>query len=213
MALQNTSLWVHNGKGERQISLEGNGTDAKFTPDGKKLCYLIVREAPNDFTWYRNLGELQIADVESGRSEPLVPGFSVLDYDVSADGRHVVMSTTDSEGRSRLWVCAVPIEARRSYRSRNRRGRVSSRFGPDGEVFFSQVGRDVHVCLPRAPRRQRTAKGARRTGVPAVGVFHPDGRWIVGWERRFPVADHPQFRLFRWTGGCQLSKSVTLSLS
>ena len=27
MALQNTSLWVHDAKGERQISLEGNGTN------------------------------------------------------------------------------------------------------------------------------------------------------------------------------------------
>jgi hypothetical protein len=34
--------------GDRQISLEGNGTKPRFTPDGKKLCYLIVKEAPND---------------------------------------------------------------------------------------------------------------------------------------------------------------------
>jgi Tol biopolymer transport system component len=42
VALQNTSLWVHDAKGERQISLEGNGYNARFTPDGKKLCYMIA---------------------------------------------------------------------------------------------------------------------------------------------------------------------------
>jgi hypothetical protein len=86
VALQNTSLWVHDVKGERQILLEGNGANPKFTPDGKKLCYLIVKEAPNDFAWYRNPGELRIADLNSGRSEPMVRGLPVLDYDISADG-------------------------------------------------------------------------------------------------------------------------------
>jgi hypothetical protein len=56
VALQNTSLWVHDARGERQISLEGNGTNPKFTPDGRKLCYLIVGEASNEFAWYRNPG-------------------------------------------------------------------------------------------------------------------------------------------------------------
>jgi Tol biopolymer transport system component len=37
VALQNTSLWIHDAKGERQISLEGNGNNPKFTPDGKEL--------------------------------------------------------------------------------------------------------------------------------------------------------------------------------
>jgi hypothetical protein len=52
-----------------------------------------------------------MADLYSGRSEPLVRGFPVLDYDISADGRQVVMSTTDREGKSRLW--AAPLDPRR----------------------------------------------------------------------------------------------------
>jgi Tol biopolymer transport system component len=87
VALRNTSLWIHDAKAERQISLEGNGNKARFTPDGKKLCYLISQEARDEFTWYRNPGELRIADLESGRSEPVVRGFPVLDYDISADSQ------------------------------------------------------------------------------------------------------------------------------
>jgi len=63
VTLQNISLWVHDAKGERQISLEGNATSPKFTPDGRKLCYLIVREGTDEFAWYRNPGELRIADL------------------------------------------------------------------------------------------------------------------------------------------------------
>ena len=42
VALENVSVWLHDARGERQISLEGNAADPKFTPDGKKLCYRII---------------------------------------------------------------------------------------------------------------------------------------------------------------------------
>ena len=42
VALSSTSLWLHDGSGERQISVEGNAVDAKFTPDGKTLLYKVV---------------------------------------------------------------------------------------------------------------------------------------------------------------------------
>ena len=48
VALQNASIWLHDASGERQISsLEGIAVTPKFTPDGQKLCYLIVREFPS----------------------------------------------------------------------------------------------------------------------------------------------------------------------
>jgi Tol biopolymer transport system component len=134
VALQNTSLWVHDAQGERQISLEGNGADPKFTPDGKKLCYLIVREAPSAFGFYREPGELQVADVESGRSEPLVRGFQVLDYDISADGRGVVMWTTDAEGKNRLWL--APLDRSSPPRQIPDIEGGQPKFAPSGEILF-----------------------------------------------------------------------------
>ena len=74
MALQNTSLWVHDAGGERQISLEGNAAQPRFTPDGKKLLCRIVKEAPSEFGFYRDLGELRIVDLKSSSPEPLVRG-------------------------------------------------------------------------------------------------------------------------------------------
>ena len=97
-ALQNVSIWLHDARGERQISsLEGIAANPKFTPDGKKLCYAIVKGAPTPFS--PQPGEVWVADVESGRSQSLVPGFRALDYDVSADGQQVVMDATDPEGK------------------------------------------------------------------------------------------------------------------
>jgi DNA-binding winged helix-turn-helix (wHTH) protein len=45
VTLANVSVWLHDAKGERQISLEGNAADPRFTPDGRKLCYRIVTKA------------------------------------------------------------------------------------------------------------------------------------------------------------------------
>ena len=143
VALRSTSIWVHDAKGERQISVEGFGYKARLTPDGKKLCYMIFKEAP----WkdsYRKPGELQVADLESGRSEPLVPGLPVLEYDLSVDGRQVVMSTPDSQGKPRLWV--MPFDrSSPPVQIPNVEG-AFPKFGAGNDIFFSHLdGKSVFV--------------------------------------------------------------------
>jgi len=178
VALENTSLWVHNAKGERQISLEGNGAKPKFTPDGKRLCYLIVKEAPNKFTWYRDPGELRIADLESGRSEPVVRGLSVLDYDISPDGQRVVIWTMDTEGKPRLWVARLDRSSSPAPIPNVEGG--SPRFGPDGDIFFRRAEKTSTFVYRVHP----DGAGLRKALADPVFLLwdvSPDGRWISGW--------------------------------
>src|SRR5262249_55301121 len=92
VTLSNISIWFHDASGDRPISLEGNSVDPKFTLDGRSLCYRIVKQTPNQLRFMgREPGEVWATDLTSGRSESLVPGFQALDYDISADGRQVVM--------------------------------------------------------------------------------------------------------------------------
>jgi len=178
VALQNTSLWVHDAKGERQISLEGNGHNPKFTPDGKKLCYLIVKEAPNEFAWYRNPGELRIADLQSGRSEPLAPGLPILDYDISADGQQVVMWTTDREGKPRLWVAPLDRSSPPMQVPNVEGG--SPKFGPGGDVFFRHV-EGMSTFVYRVHPDGTALRKALAEPVYFLYGVSPDGRWIYGW--------------------------------
>ena len=174
VALQNTSLWIHDARGERQISLEGNAANPRFTPDGKKLCYMVVKEAPNAWVFYRDPGELRIADVESGYSEPLVPKLQVLDYDISRDGRQLVLWTDDR----RIWL--APFD--RSSPPRQVPGVVGGhpRFGPDGDIFFRrEEGNSTFVF-----RVHRDGSGLRRVFDQPVLILYdvsPNGRWVVGW--------------------------------
>ena len=197
VAVQNASLWVHDNKGERQVSLEGNANNPKFTPDGKKLFYLTVIKAPNQFAWYRNPGELRVADLESGRSEPLMPGFPVLEYDISPDSKLVVMSTTDPEGKTRLWV--MPFDrSSQPVQIPNVEG-ASPKFGLDNDIFFRHLDGKTEFVYRVHP----DGTGLGKASTAPVFLFNdvsPDGRWLLVWA---PIGGNgpPSICLFPVNGG------------
>jgi Tol biopolymer transport system component len=184
VALQNISLWLHDARGERRISVEGNAGEPKFTPDGRKLCYRIVRTPPNEWEWYRDAGEVRVADLESGRSEALVPGFQALDYDISADSRQVVMETADGAGKPRLWL--APLDRSSPPRQIPNVEGGSPRFGPDGEIFFRHVeGKPTMAgSIGFAYRVRPDGTGLGKALEPAVLILvgvSPDGKWLDAW--------------------------------
>ena len=64
-------------------------------------------------------------------------GFQALDYDISADGRQVVMETADSDGKPRLWL--APFDRSSPPRQIPNVEGGSPRFGPGGEIYFRQT--------------------------------------------------------------------------
>jgi len=199
VALQNASLWVHDAKGERQISLEGNAADPQFTLDGKGLLYRIVREPPSEFNEFRDSGEVRVADLETGRSEPLVRGFEVFSYALSADGRQIVMEAEDTQGKPRLWV--APMDRSAPPRQIPNVEGGSPTFGPDGEVFFRHVeGGDGFVY-----RVRQDGTGLRKAVEQPVllmgsGSVSPDGRWLEAWAP-LPGNGPPATQAFPLNGG------------
>ena len=45
--------------------------------------------------------------VDSGKSEAVFPGVSMLAYDVSPDDKQVVYATAGRDGKSQLWVAPI----------------------------------------------------------------------------------------------------------
>jgi Tol biopolymer transport system component len=178
VALQSASIWVHDANGERQISLlEGNAADPKFTPDGKKVCYRIVKEVPR-FGTVRDPGELWVADLTSGHSERLARDFHPLDYDISTDGKQVVMEAPDSEGKPRLWL--VSFDQRSAPRQIPGVEGRTALFGPGGEIFFR------HMEGPSAflYRVRSDGTGLRKVldhQILGLSGVSPDGRWVEAW--------------------------------
>jgi DNA-binding winged helix-turn-helix (wHTH) protein/Tol biopolymer transport system component len=104
VGLTQSTLWVRDAKGERQISSEGYAEFPKFSRDGKKLYYLVHRKGVSGQSSSR---ELWVADLETARRVRLMPDTLVSDYDVSPDGAQVVFSAADSENRSHLWLASL----------------------------------------------------------------------------------------------------------
>lgn len=177
VALRSTSVWLHDATGERQMSLEGNGVDAKFTTDGKTLLYKVVSSLGN----YPLPGELRVTNVDTGRSEVLIPGFQVIDYDVSGDGQQVVMEAADADGTSRIWL--VRLDRRLPHHQiPNVEGR-QPRFVPDGDILFRRSEGTATFVYRIRPDGTGIRKAIQQP-IPLLGAVSPDGRWITGWTSR-----------------------------
>jgi len=133
VGLRQSAVWVHDSSGERQVSLEGYSFGPKFTPDGKRLCYRILKGTLP----ISDPSELRVVELDSGRNEALLPGFRVVGgaaYDISPDGGDVVVAALDQEGKHRLWL--APLDRRSPpHRIPNAEGQ-EPKFGPRGEIFF-----------------------------------------------------------------------------
>jgi len=206
VALQTSSLWVHGAAGEKQISLEGNAAQPKFTPDGKKLLYRIVREPPSEYAFYRDLGELRVADLTSGRSEPVVASFQALDYDISADGREVVIETADRDGKPQLWLASLDRSAPPRQIPNVSGG--TPRFLPDGEIVFRRVeGSSAYGSNGFMYRARSDGTGVHKAfeqPVLFLSNISPDGKWLVAWAPRGGDGP-PAFQAFPLDGGSPIT--------
>lgn len=77
-----SALWIHDLKGERQITFEGYAYLPSFSKDGKRLYYLQRSKSNRRFV----SGELWTEDLPTGKKQRLLPDFEMQNYDVSADG-------------------------------------------------------------------------------------------------------------------------------
>jgi hypothetical protein len=122
-------------------------------------------------------GEVWVADLESGRSAPLASGFQVFSYDISVDGRQVVLETEDREGKPRLWLTSFERELPPRPLP-NVEGR-QPRFGPNGEIFFRGSDGFVYRVRPDGTGMQK----ALQQRILMFVAPSPDGKWLVGWAR------------------------------
>ncbi len=208
VGLTQSSIWLHDSSGDRQISLEGHAFDPKFTPDGKRLLYQVRKGTSS---------ELWVAELDSGRSEPLLPGLAlstpgdgaVGGYDISADGRQIVLESPDSGGKVRLWLS--PLDRRSPPRQIPNVEGEKPLFGATGEVFFRRL-EGTSAFLYRV--QQDGAELRKALDLSVVGMLgaSADRNWLV-------VGTHASGgnSIFRVDGGApvktQLLGPITLGWS
>jgi len=79
------SVWIHDAAGERAVSAEGSASNPMLSSDGKRVYYLLKKNASAP-------AELWSTELPTGRSTLALPGVSMTEFDLSADGRMVVFT-------------------------------------------------------------------------------------------------------------------------
>jgi len=177
-----SSIWLHDDRGDRQLTFEGyatfgigGGSASHFSTDGRKLYSLVRREEAREF----QDGELWATDLESSRSERLLPGITMVHVDVSADGKKVVFSRRDAGGKIQIWLAS--LERRFSPRrlSTSPYNEIRPLFDPAGDVLFvveEPAGRALYRVKPDGSERQRVLPDVRRLALSGIS---PDGEWVA----------------------------------
>ena len=179
-----TTVWFHDHDGDHQVSSEGAAMEPSFSPDGTKLYFLMANGQTTGF-------ELWKRELASGKTERLLPGYSMDGYSVSQDGKQIAFAMTGEDGRSGLWV--APANRRSSplrIVSSANRPSASVRVGasanedspfflPDGDLVFRAVDEGGTNYLYRVK-----SDGTDRQKISPEPVFDlvaisPDGQWAV----------------------------------
>jgi serine/threonine protein kinase len=168
-----SSLWIHDSKGERQITFEGYAYLPSLSRDTTTLYYLQRSTANRQFV----SGELWAMDLQNGGKQRLLPDLTAENYDVSPDGKQVVFINSAKPGRT-LWIASTDgsSPARQLVNQECNR----ALFAPDGEIYFAGGGSNGTYLQ----KIKADGTGLQRV-IPEKAMFlydiSPDGKWLAVW--------------------------------
>jgi serine/threonine protein kinase/Tol biopolymer transport system component len=183
------TVWIHDDKGDHEISSEGDSFASIFSSDGKTLFYL-QRNRPDQKP------ELWSTDLESGRAEVVVqgygleePGMDSKNYDVSRDGRWVAFTMKDERGISHVWLAST--SRRTSPQQLDATGDEDSPlFLPNGDLIYraNESGRNYVYT-----RKRDGSEKKKLLEVPIISLetHSPDGRWVLVGMHDESDPEHP----------------------
>ena len=195
----NTTLWVHDGAGEKQVSAEGDTAAGTFTADGKKLYYLKRSGQEGNI-------EIWSTELESGKSDRVVPGYAVesgfdaKNYTVSLDGKEVAFASKDEKGIAHIWIAST------EHRSApvllpSTENEDSPQFLPNGDLVYrvDEGGKNYIYTQKRdgSERKKLIAEPAL-----TLSAVSPDGKWLIAGDVMREDLEYPvRVRAYSTGGG------------
>jgi DNA-binding winged helix-turn-helix (wHTH) protein/Tol biopolymer transport system component len=177
VGIQQNTVWMRTASGERQITSEGFATSPQLSADGARVYYLLRQNSmPSTYGfWSAAPSELWCIELSSGKRERLLPGFSVFDYDISRDGRHVVFSIAPKAGPPQIWL--APLDRHSPPRALVKSGDQPA-FGAEGEIFFRFLDEKMNYLF----RVRSDGSGLERVlSMPILNLVSvaPDGGFVT----------------------------------
>jgi DNA-binding winged helix-turn-helix (wHTH) protein/Tol biopolymer transport system component len=178
VGIRESAVWIHDRNGERPLSSEGYAapmrvfpySSVKFSADGTLLFYLLRRDSQTSAT------ELWRTDLVSAKSEPVLRGVSMIEYDLSRDGKEVLFSTQPAGRSSQLWL--APLDRSSSPEMIGSSSEAWPRFAAADQVVF-QLSQDKANYLYRMNKNGSDRSRVVPYPVGNIEAASPDGRWII----------------------------------
>jgi len=194
------TIWIHDAKGDHQMSSEGDAFCTTFSTDGKKLFYL-KRAGQND------IAELWSTELTSGRSDRVVPGYGIdstfpdyyASYAVTQDGERVAFVKRDAQGTSHLWIASTDHRTSPQQLA-SVENEDSPMFLPNGDLVYraSEGGKNyIYTRHPDGSGRRKLLEQA----ILDLTAVSPDGRWLAVLQKDDADKDHPYRTLAYPNGG------------
>jgi hypothetical protein len=166
---QRSAVWIHDARGDRQVTTEGVAFAPQLSEDGQRLYYLLRPNALDAFT------ELRSLELSSGKTDRLLPDLSVTQYVVSRNEREVAFTTITPAGAREVWLAALD---RSSPPHRLVQSADEVSFGPDNDLIFRSLEDKVNFLT----RIGKDGGGRRRVmETPILNKFGvaPNGAWAA----------------------------------
>jgi serine/threonine protein kinase/Tol biopolymer transport system component len=171
-----STMWIHDGKGERQITFEGYAYLPSFSADTTRLYYLQRSTANRSFV----SGELWTMDLQTGKKQRLLPDFLMQRYNVSPNGKQVVFIPADRTGHAPLWIGTT--DGSSAPRLLANQDCTSALFAPNGEIYFAG-GEEGSTYLQKI---QPDGTGLQKMAAEKVLFLYdisPAGKWMAVWTQ------------------------------
>src|SRR5690349_4908215 len=166
-----STIWMHDRKGDRQVVSEGFTFLPTLSPDRKTVYYLQRSGSSRSY----GSGELWAADLDSGRAEPVLPGFILAFYSIAQDGKRALLCAAGDDARAGIWL--VSLDREFSPLQLTRGGEFRAFFGAPGEIIY------MSNTEPRYLYRMKEDGSKREQVLPEPILFlsaiSPDGRWAA----------------------------------
>ncbi len=174
VGIEESTIWLHDDHGDRQITSQSIASDALFSRDGRRLYYIVHQHG--GFIWLEP-GELWVTELSSGKSRRLLPGLRIVSYALTMDEKRAVVAIAGDDGVQHLWLTS--IENRFPPRQlTSGAGEDVPSVTQDGTVFF----RAKYGAANYLDRMNEDGSGrvrAMETTFDELLHVSPDGRWAM----------------------------------
>lgn len=172
LGVYQTSMVFHDEKGDHTLSLDGDviwWPSPVFREEGKVIYYLL-RRAKGAGT------ELWHTELDSGKSEAVLPGVSMISFNISPDGKQVVYATWGANGVTELW--RAPMDRSSAPVKLGITSARMPQFGGQGQILFQRAEGGMNY-LEQSDADGKNVSKVLSYPITDLQSISPARKWVI----------------------------------